>query len=159
MPTLSASLEDYLEAILHLGHTKGAARVRDLAEALSVHKSTVTAALRSLGAKGLVNYRPYEIVTLTPQGRAVAASVTRKHCGIREFLTGVLMLEERTAEDNACRMEHAMDPRLIERLGLFADFVGRRPQLAGALRHFKDYARRQTGGRRRSRVLRAGRQG
>jgi len=158
MQQLSASLEDCLEAILQLGRTKGAARVRDMAETLAVHKSTVTAALHALSVKGLVNYSPYELVTLTPQGLAVATDVTSKHSGIRAFLTGVLMLEERTAEDNACRMEHAMDPQVVERLGLFADFVGRRPRLAEALRQFRDYARRP-GGRRGARGVPAARRG
>ena len=45
--SLSMKLEDYLEAIYWLIEKNQVARVRDIAAALSVHKSTVTSALRS----------------------------------------------------------------------------------------------------------------
>jgi DtxR family Mn-dependent transcriptional regulator len=40
--TLSASLEDYLEAIFHIVAEKQAARVKDIAKRLSVNNSSVT---------------------------------------------------------------------------------------------------------------------
>jgi len=120
---LTATLEDYLEAISRLTEKKGAARVRDIAKALSVHKSTVTAALKSLSEKDLINYAPYELATLTKRGRKVAEEVSRRHRGIRDFLVDVLCIDERTADENACRLEHAMDKVVFQRLGLFARFV------------------------------------
>jgi DtxR family Mn-dependent transcriptional regulator len=120
---ISPALENYLETILGLVHAKGAARARDIALALSVHKSTVTAALRSLAAKGLVGYSPYESVTLTLAGRRIAGKVARSHGGIRRFLTEVLLLDEKTADANACRMEHVVDRQVTERLELFARYV------------------------------------
>ena len=121
---LSPVLEDYLETILGLAHAKGSARARDIADALAVHKSTVTAALRSLAAKGLVSYSPYESVTLTVAGRRIAGKVARSHGGIRRFLTDVLLLDERTADQNACRMEHVMDRQATDRLDLFVRYLG-----------------------------------
>ena len=120
---ISPALENYLETILGLVHANGAARARDIADALAVHKSTVTAALRSLAAKGLVNYSPYESVTLTPGGRRIAAKVARSHGGIRRFLIEVLLLDERTADRNACRMEHVMDRQVTDRLDQFARYI------------------------------------
>ncbi len=76
---LSATLEDYLEAMAQVAAERGVARVRDIAAALSVHKSTVSGALRSLSEKGLVDYAPYEIATLTPQGQEVARRIARRH--------------------------------------------------------------------------------
>lgn len=120
---ISPALENYLETILGLVHAKGAARARDIADALDVHKSTVTAALRSLAAKGLIGYSPYESVTLTPPGRRIASKVARSHGGIRRFLTDVLLLDERTADRNACRMEHVIDRQVAERLEQFVSYV------------------------------------
>jgi len=73
---LSASLEDYLEAIWHVEAAKGAARAKDIADRLGVNASSVTAALQTLAERGLVNYAPYDIVTLTAAGRPAAVSVT-----------------------------------------------------------------------------------
>jgi DtxR family Mn-dependent transcriptional regulator len=113
---VSGALEDYLEAILVLERRKGAARVRDIAVELSVHKSTVTAALKQLAEKGFLNYSPYEIATLTKSGRRVAEDINRNHQTIRCFLTDVLGLGAKRAEANACRMEHVLDPVVITRM-------------------------------------------
>jgi len=125
---LTATLENYLEAIALLAAENGAARVRDIAETLSVHKSTVTAALKSLADRGLVNYAPYAITTLTPRGRRIAQRIVRRHEVIRGFLTDVLLVDDRVADANACRMEHVLDTQVLERLRLFAEFVKECPR-------------------------------
>lgn len=118
---LSATQEDYLEAILQLIVAKGAARVRDIADALGVHKSTVTAALKSLSEKGFVQHSPYELTTLTGSGRRIAEAVVRKHDLIASFLRDVLKVDPETAERNACRMEHVIEAAVLERLVDFLD--------------------------------------
>jgi len=128
MLTVSDTLEDYLEAISRLIAEKGVARVRDIAKTLSVHKSTVSSALKSLSEKGLVNHSPYELITLTPRGRNMAEEVVRKHKLISRFLEEVLLVEESMAEANACRMEHVLDKEVMERLQLFAKFVKECPR-------------------------------
>ena len=120
---LSAALQDYLEAILELEREKGAARVRDIAVALSVHKSTVTAALKSLAQRGLVNYAPYELISLTAEGKCIAEEVTAHHGMICRFLEDVLLVDEDVAEQNACRMEHVMDDEVLGRLAHLVRFV------------------------------------
>ncbi len=60
---LSASLEDYLEAIFHIEQEKHAARAKDITERLQVSGASVTAALRTLAEKKLINYAPYDLIT------------------------------------------------------------------------------------------------
>jgi len=127
---LSASLEDYIEAIARLIAEKGTARVRDIARALSVHKSTVTAALKGLSRRGLVNYSPYEVATLTPEGRRVANEIIQSHEVLRRFLADILLVDNEAANENACRMEHAVDQEVLDRLCLFTEFLKTCP-LAG----------------------------
>ena len=55
---LSASLEDYLEAIFNIASQSKIARSKDIAKMLGVSKSSVTGALRALKEKGLANYEP-----------------------------------------------------------------------------------------------------
>jgi len=142
---LSAVLEDYLEAMAHVAAEKGVARVRDIAAALSVHKSTVTGALRSLSEKGLVDYAPYEIATLTPKGQEIAGRMAHRHEVIRSFLVEVLSLDEGLAETNACRMEHDLDREVLERLRLFAEFVKRCPHCGQErLQAFREYFERES---------------
>ncbi len=126
--TLTSTLEDYLEAISRLTVEHGIARVRDIAKMLSVHKSTVTAALKSLADKGLVNYAPYEITTLTPRGSELAHEVIGRHEVIRRFLTDVLRIDKDAADANACRMEHVMDRDVLRRLAQFAERIRTRDE-------------------------------
>ena len=116
---LSSSLEDYLEAIHHVVARKDAARVKDIAERKGVSASSVTGALRALAERGLVNYAPYDIVTLTERGAALAQGVVRRHDALREFFERVLEVAPDTAEEAACRMEHAMPRDVLEKLVRF----------------------------------------
>jgi len=125
---LTPQSEDYLEAIFGAIAQKGIARAGEISRRLSVHKSTVTAALKGLAEKGLVNYAPYEPVTLTPAGRRVAVEVSRRHEAIQRFLMDVLAVDPAAADENACRMEHAMDSNVADRLLRFMDFVKRCPR-------------------------------
>ncbi len=121
MPTakdndLSASLEDYLEAILNLADESNVARSRDIAAMLGVSKASVTGALRLLKEKGLVNYKPYDYVTLTKAGRSAAAKVVRKHNILESFFVDVLGIDKDTAQRAACKAEHALGPKIISRI-------------------------------------------
>jgi DtxR family Mn-dependent transcriptional regulator len=120
---LSESLEDYLEAILHVQDEKGAARPKDLARRLAVGPSAVTAALRNLADRELVNYAPYELVTLTDSGRALAEDVAGRHKALKQFFLRVLGVDEEVADTGACRMEHAVPREIIARFIQFVDFV------------------------------------
>jgi len=159
---LSTSLEDYLEAILHLVRRQRVARVRDIARRLGVHMPSVTAALKVLARRKLVNYDPYQFITLTESGQRAAQEVTHRHRVLRDFLTGVLGLDDSRAEANACRMEHAVDQVVLDRLGDFARFVERsgrwdKDWIDAVGRSHKDVrgsrpGRRRASGRRPARV-------
>ena len=128
MQGLSENLEDYLETILVLQDQHTLARVKDIAEKLGVLSGTVTAALRTLSEKGLVNYKPYSFITLTKKGETLANEMMRRRNVIRDFLQCILLLDEPTAEENACRMEHSMDKEAINRLVQFIDYVYQCPR-------------------------------
>ncbi|MDR1611305.1 MAG: metal-dependent transcriptional regulator [Planctomycetota bacterium] len=126
---LTSALEDYLEAIYNLSRFDHSAHAhsRDIAEALSVHKSTVTAALRTLGQMGLINYTPYEAVTLTPNGRKKAENVVWRHQALRDFFVDVLKVDADMAEKAACGMEHSMPAEIVEKLAKFGAFFEKCP--------------------------------
>src|SRR4030042_1297139 len=84
---LSASSEDYLEAIYNLICRHKVARSRDIAKSLGVSRASVKGALKSLGNKGLVDYKPYGFIVLTEKGRQQAESVVRRHNIIESFFS------------------------------------------------------------------------
>lgn len=120
---LSASLEDYLETIFHIEQEKRSARAKDVADRLHVSAASVTGALRTLAKKKLINYAPYDTVTLTSRGKAVAKDVVLRHETLREFFVKVLAINPTEAEEVACKMEHAISANVLERLAQFISFL------------------------------------
>jgi len=120
---LSASLEDYLEAIYQTVATKRVARAKDIVKRLGVGSSSVTGALHALADRELINYVPYDVVTLTPDGERVAREIVRKHEVLRDFFVKVLGVDPEEAEIGACKMEHAVPRVILERFIEFVEFV------------------------------------
>ncbi len=125
---LTARLEDYVESIYHISARQGAARVTDIAADLEVTKSSVTGALKTLSSRGLVNYDPYSVITLTEEGEEIAGRVVRRHGILARFLEEVLGVDAEGAQTNACRIEHAVEPNVVERFVKFVDFVEQCPR-------------------------------
>ncbi|MGD8345514.1 MAG: metal-dependent transcriptional regulator [Desulfobacterales bacterium] len=137
---LSANMEDYLEVIFHISEEKQAARAKDIADRMEVNKSSVTGALRSLSEKGLVNYAPYDIITLTAKGKKRAVEIVRRHEALKEFFIKILLIDPDEAEEASCRVEHAVSKNIIDRLVRFVEFMeicprGGKEWLKGFRRH------------------------
>jgi len=148
---LSASLEDYLEAIYNLASESEGARSKDIAETLGVARSSVTGALQTLGEKGLANYRPYGCITLTKSGRAIAAEVVRKHNVLKSFFVDVLGVDEDTAQQAACKAEHAFGPEIIGRLLSFIKYVTESDKNGRYVAHeFRQFHKKRSTGRTRA---------
>ena len=120
---LSENMEDYLEAILELEETNKVARAKDIADKLGIQRGSVTGGLKTLGEKGLIHYEPYSFVTLTPQGKKLAKAITKRHIVLKVFFKNVLKIHPDIAESNACRVEHAIDEDVLERLVSFIEFI------------------------------------
>ncbi len=112
---LTPSMEDYLETILLLEQKNRVARVKDIAEKLSVQMPSVTGALKSLKTRELVEYEKNSFINLTPKGLKLARAIHHKHTILVEFFAEALGLEGEYAEDQACMVEHAIDDETAER--------------------------------------------
>ena len=131
---LSASQEDYLEAIFFLSQEGGSARSKEIAERMKVRAASVTGALRVLMEKGLINYAPYSSVTLTDAGREIAESIAGKHEALLHFFTQVLGIEASEAEEFACTMEHTIPDHILKRLVGFAEYTEKCPSFSASWR-------------------------
>jgi DtxR family Mn-dependent transcriptional regulator len=113
---LGQSGEDYLEAILAIESPGRPARVKDLAGRMGVSRPSVVAALAALSNRGLVRHERYGGIELTEAGRRTASEVSRRHAVLRRFLSEVLGVSARTADTDACRIEHALSPETVNRM-------------------------------------------
>lgn len=144
---ITDTLEDYLETIFRLEEEKRFARVRDISRDLDVAKSAVTNALKNLSEKGMVNYEPYEPVTLSEEGRQKASGIVLRHRVLEDFLRHVLDLQPGRSDRIACEMEHAIDRDALDRFVCFLAFVGeRRGQGRSWLEEFRRFIREEETG-------------
>lgn len=140
---LSASLEDYIEAIYLLERDGASVRPKEIIARLGVTGPSVTEALHLLKDKNLVSYVPYGPITLTARGEQVAQAVYHRHETLKRFFMEVLGLEEALAEEGACKMEHSASADLIRRVVLYTRFVKENQGDAdgGAVERFQRYLR------------------
>ena len=120
MARMSPSLEDYLEAILRLTD-EGGARTTDIATHLGVSKASVNQAVGLLAERRLIQQERYGPVYLTTTGKDQARAIYRRHQIIKQFLVTMLGVDESTAEEDACGVEHVISKETIARLVKFMD--------------------------------------
>ncbi len=123
MPNLSASQEDYLEAIYEIAGDRGIARVRDIAKHQNVSMASVNGAMKRLVKQELINHGRYDYIELTEKGRKRAAKVAKRHALLKKFLTEVLNVDESTADKDACAIEHHLSETTVKKLISFLDGV------------------------------------
>lgn len=123
---ITASLEDYLEAIFVLNQQNKAVRMTDIAELLAVSKPSVNRAIGTLKEAGLIRHETYGEITLTSAGKARAKSVLTRHNLLKNFLSVTLGVDSDTAEKDACRMEHVMSNESVEKLSNFLESLNKR---------------------------------
>lgn len=148
---LTPTMEDYLEAIYNLSQEKRIVRVKDIAERLGVKMPTVTSMLKTLSEKGMVDHEKYEYLELTGKGFDIGSEIDRRHQTLRKFLIDILQIDHDQADEDACKMEHAVSPATLERIVDFMEFIENCPRGGNDwLEHFNEYWKH---GRQKDRCL------
>lgn len=105
--TVRESGEMYLEAILVLAKKNGYVRSIDVSEYLGYSKPSVSRAMGILREGGYILMEKDGAITLTDSGRKLAETIYERHTVLSELLMR-LGVDEKTATDDACRIEHAI---------------------------------------------------
>ena len=112
---LHAAGEDYLEAILVLHKKMGMVRSVDVARHMDVSKPSVCHAVATLKEGGFLTMDEDHFLHLTDGGREVAEKIYERHCFFTEQLIAA-GVDPRTAEADACRIEHIISDESFSRL-------------------------------------------
>lgn len=110
---MTKSLEDYLETIYLVLNDKKVARVKDISNRLSVSQPSVVQAIKELKEKNYLLQEPYGYIELTADGIKKAREVLMKHLILKKFFIKVLGVSEKTAEEDACKVEHFLSDETI----------------------------------------------
>ncbi len=110
---LTASLEDYLEIVYILQQDGSDVGITDISRELKISKPSVTKAIGILRSEKLVIQEKYGKITLTEKGISTAKEIYKKHKILSKFLNKVLGVNERTAEIDACKLEHILSAETL----------------------------------------------
>ena len=112
---LHESAEDYLETILVLFERNGQVRSIDIVNEMNFSKPSISIAMKKLRENGYIRMDVNGLITLTEEGRLIAERIYSRH----KLLTKVLEaigIDEKKAEDEACKIEHDIDDETYERI-------------------------------------------
>ncbi len=119
---MTFSEENYLKTIYHLTtFLETEISTNAIAEKMETKASSVTDMLKKLAEKNLVNYKKYQGVSLTENGRLAAKMIVRKHRLWEVFLVEKLDFSWDEVHDVAEQLEHIKSEKLINKLD---DFLG-----------------------------------
>ena len=116
------SQEDYLEKILQISQKKETVHAIDIAREMSFSKPSVSVAMNKLKEAGYILINDKDEIVLTPDGLAIAKKTLEKH----EILTNLLVylgVDEETAKEDACRMEHDISDQSWEAIKKHTEFL------------------------------------
>ncbi len=117
------SAEDYLEAILMIKEKKGYVRSIDIANQLGVSKPSVSYATKRLRENGYISFNEDGMISLTDSGYEIADKIYTRH----KVLTSIfknLGVDEKIAAEDACKIEHDLDPSTFEAIRRYAEEHG-----------------------------------
>ena len=98
------SAEDYLEQILVLSKVQKQVKSIDVVRALGFSKPSVSIAMKKLETSNLITI-DHGNISLTEEGLLVASTTLEKHTILTDFFKS-LGVNEKTALDDACKIEH-----------------------------------------------------
>jgi DtxR family Mn-dependent transcriptional regulator len=119
--TFSKSERETLKAMYRLTKAGADAHTGHLAEALGVSPGTVTATVKRLADRGVVDHKPYRGVELTAVGRRAAVAAIRRHRIVERFLADMLGYAWNEADRLAGSFEHELPQEVEDRLYVALD--------------------------------------
>ena len=132
---LYASGEDYLEAVLVLQRKQGMVRSVDLARHMGFSKPSISHAVGVLKNGGFLTVDDDGFLHLTVIGREIAEKIYERHLFFMEQLIAA-GVDPKTAEADACRIEHIISDESFSRLkeaAVMKELVRRQIQTVFAL--------------------------
>lgn len=117
---IKESAENYLETILVIQRQKGYARSIDIANELQFSKPSVSVAMKHFREEGYILTDKDGGITLTEKGMKIAERVFERHQVIAKALM-LLGVDEQTAYEDSCKIEHDISDITFEKLKAFLD--------------------------------------
>lgn len=112
---IQESAENYLETILVLRKKNGNVRSIDIAHELNFSKPSISRAMKLLRENDFIEVDSNGFITLTKSGSEIAEEMYVRHTTLANYLI-VIGVDEETAMEDACRIEHVISQQTFEKI-------------------------------------------
>jgi len=118
---ITVAMQNYLEIIFDLSKESkdGGVRMSDVATKMSVAKASVSNAIAVLVENGYITAEKYQDIHITDKGAQTAEFLFRRHSIIKALFKDVIGIDEKSADDDACAIEHIISIKSIEKIEEF----------------------------------------
>jgi len=113
---MQESGENYLETILLLKQRNGKVRSIDIATELNYSKPSISRAMGILKESGYITIDQSGYIDFTDRGQAKADEIYERHRIIRHFLATTTGVDLKTADEDACRIEHIISQEGFQKI-------------------------------------------
>ncbi|MDL1912988.1 MAG: metal-dependent transcriptional regulator [Bergeyella sp.] len=120
MGTLSE--ENYLKALFYLTNEKNQVSVNELSLFLHIKMPSVNSMMKKFSVKNWVNYESYKPLTLTREGKKMAAQVVRKHRLTEMFLVEKMNFGWEEVHEIAEQIEHIQSEVFFDKIDEILNF-------------------------------------
>ncbi len=117
---IKESAENYLETILLLSKKRPEVRSIDIVNELDYTKPSVSVAMKNLRENGYITMNSEGHISLTDKGRKIAETMYERHKLLSNWLM-FLGVDEETAMEDACRIEHVISVKSFEAIKKHTD--------------------------------------
>lgn len=113
---IQESGENYLETILILQNKNGFVRSIDIANELNYTKASISRAMSILKNAEYITMDESNKILLTEKGLAKANEIYERHRTIKKYLMLALNIDDETADQDACRIEHIISEKSFDKM-------------------------------------------
>lgn len=118
--SIKESGEMYLETIYILSKSKSSVRSIDVAEYMNFSRASVSRGIGLLKKQDFILMDRDGYITLTDGGLKTAEKIYERHTVISKMLM-TMGIDEKTATEDACRIEHVISDKTFEALKQHAE--------------------------------------
>ncbi len=111
---MNESAEDYIKTIYILKDRLECVRSIDVAHELGFSRASVSAAMSNLKKKGIIIMQRNGEIEFTESGKTIAQEIYERHATLSELLQAVAGVDERTAREDACKIEHFLSKSTLD---------------------------------------------
>lgn len=116
---LTNSQEEYLKIIYLLSSLIDEVRVTDIAKKMNKTKSSVTVAINVLAQMNLIEYKHYEPIKMTENGKMEAIKILEASNIVKLFMTDILNIDDVIAEDESNKIKTVLSDDSLNKLAKY----------------------------------------